>query len=106
MDKLKRGAEMVFVCSPYRGDVEANVERARGYCQQVIRAGKVPFAPHLFFPQFLDDNDPDERFLGLLFGLRFIDHCDEVWVFGKEITQGMSEEIDYAEKLGKAVVRK
>ena len=91
---------MIYVCSPYRGDVAVNTEFAKRCCSEVIRAGKTPFAPHLFFTQFLDDNIPDERERGISCGLEVLSLCSEIWVFGEKITEGMLAEIDYAEQYG------
>ena len=35
---------LIFVSSPYRGDIRANVERAKQYCRYVIEQGHTPFA--------------------------------------------------------------
>ena len=94
---------MIYVCSPFRGDTENNVKFARECCKKVLNAGLIPYAPHLFFPQFLNDNDPIERELGLHAGLSVMRYCDELWVFGETITQGMQAEIEYAHKTGKGV---
>jgi hypothetical protein len=91
---------MVFVCSPYRGDVVANIAFAKRCCLEVIKAGKTPFAPHLYFTQFLDDDIPEERERGINCGLEVLSHCSEIWVFGDKITDGMLAEIDYAEQHG------
>ncbi|MCL1903692.1 MAG: hypothetical protein FWF94_04670 [Oscillospiraceae bacterium] len=63
-------------------------------------AGKVPFAPHLYFTQFLDDGISEERERGINCGLEVLSHCSEIWVFGDKITEGMLAEIDYAEQRG------
>ena len=49
--------------------------------------------------RILDDEIPDERKLGMQAGLSLLWVCDEVWVFGDEITEGMKKEIIFAEKL-------
>ena len=49
----------VFICSPYAGDVSANCEKARRYLRFAIDRGTIPFAPHLLYPQVLDDSDPE-----------------------------------------------
>jgi hypothetical protein len=56
---------IVVVESPYAGEVAANVEYAKLACRDCVARGEVPFASHLFFTLFLDDNDPDERRLGI-----------------------------------------
>lgn len=57
-----------------------------------------PVIPH-FYALVLDDEIPDERKLGMQAGLSLLWVCDEVWVFGDEITEGMKKEIIFAEKL-------
>ena len=74
---------LVYIASPFMGDVEYNISRARGYCRFAISRGCIPIAPHLHFPQFMDDSDRDERELGLFFALVLLCKCDEVWAFGK-----------------------
>ena len=89
----------VFVCSAYRGDVTANVEVARAACREVLRQGDAPFAPHLLYPDVLDDDVPAERTLGMEAGRRWLAASHEVLVVGP-VTAGMREEIATAEALG------
>ena len=91
----------IYVCSPYAGDTKKNVEAARGYCRYVLAEGGIPIAPHLLFPQFMDDNDEDERELGLIFAKLLLKQCDEVWVFGDHISKGMFGECRLAILLNK-----
>lgn len=93
---------MVYVASRYAGDVEKNVVAAIRYCRQVIDAGFMPVASHLMYPRILNDNDPSERELGLMFGLALLRLCDEVWVFGG-VSQGMAQEISEAKRLDKPI---
>ena len=88
----------VFISSPFAGDVQRNIKNARRYCAFAVRSGYIPFAPHLFYPQFLSDGDTEQRELGLFMGMVFLDSCKEVWVFGERISSGMQQEIDRAEK--------
>ena len=46
---------LVFICSPYAGDITHNVENARRYCRFAVAKGYIPIAPHLLFPQFMND---------------------------------------------------
>ena len=89
---------LVYVCSPYSGDIEANTEAARRYCRFAVEKGYIPVAPHLLYPQFLDDTDDDERNLGLFFGNVLMSKCHEVWVFGSRISSGMEAEITRAKR--------
>jgi hypothetical protein len=56
--------------------------------------------PHLYFTRFLDDANPDERAQGMMLGLSWLETCNEVWVFGANISTGMQGEIDRANALG------
>ncbi len=98
-DKNRR---KIYVASRYAGDVDANVSAAVTYCRRVIDEGYMPVASHLLYPQILNDNIPEERELGLLFGLSLLRMCDEVWVFG-EVSQGVAQEIAEAKRLKKQI---
>ena len=93
---LRAFRPIVYICSPYSGDVEANVAAARRYSRFAVDKGYIPIAPHLLFPQFLDDTNPPERELGLFFGHALMSKCAEVWVFGSRISAGMESEIKRA----------
>ena len=89
---------LVYVCSPYAGDVEGNVERARIYCRFAAINNAIPLAPHLLFPQFMNDENPEERELAMFMNMILLDKCSEIWVFGSVISSGMAKEINRAKK--------
>ncbi|MGI6634133.1 MAG: DUF4406 domain-containing protein [Christensenellales bacterium] len=95
----KQYLPLVYIASPFSGDTERNTERAQGYCRFAISKGCIPLAPHLHYPQFMDDSDREQRELGLFFALVLLGKCDELWVFGKP-SDGMSREISKAKKRG------
>ena len=91
---------LVYICSPYAGDIKTNTLAARRYSRYAVERGFIPIAPHLLFTQFLDDAVTEERSLGLLFGNVLMGHCREVWVFGSRISAGMQAEIERALRKG------
>lgn len=93
---LRAFRPIVYICSPFAGDIEANVKAARAYSRFAVESGYIPIAQHLLFPQFLKDSDPKERQLGLFFGNALMSKCSEVWVFGSRISPGMEAEINRA----------
>ena len=93
---LRAFRPIVYICSPFSGDVEGNVANARRYSRFAVDKGYIPIAPHLLFPQFLDDNNSKERELGLFFGNAILSKCAEMWVFGDRISEGMEAEIKRA----------
>lgn len=61
----------VYICSPYRPvgedpetELRKNIDQAKRACRLAVSRGLIPLAPHLYFTQFLDDNDPQERKFG------------------------------------------
>ena len=95
---LRTFRPIVYICSPYAGDVETNVQKARRYCRFAVDKGYIPIAPHLLFTQFLNDDSPKERQLGIFFGNAVMSKCSEVWVFGDRISDGMEAEIKRAKR--------
>ena len=93
---LRAFRPIVYICSPYAGYIETNTAAARRYCRFAVEAGYIPIAPHLLFPQFLNDSDPKERELGLFFGNALLSKCAELFVFGSRISEGMEAEIKRA----------
>lgn len=89
---------LVYICSPFSGDMKRNAAKARRYSRHAVDTGYIPLTPHLLFPQFLDDTDPEERSLGLFFGNVLMDKCSEVWVFGGTVSKGMADEIARAKR--------
>ncbi len=96
--------KVVYICSPYAGNVEANIENARRYCRYAVEAGCMPVAPHLLYPQFMDDGNPCERDAALKFGIVLLSRCAELWWFGNRISSGMRGEIEFAKRKGIPVI--
>lgn len=95
---------LVYICSPLRGDstcsasVEQNISRAHEYCAYAADCGVIPLAPHTIFTHYLDDQRPEQRERGLTMGLELLKRCDEMWIMGGVLSEGMRGEIALAEK--------
>lgn len=103
---IEKPKRRIFVCSPFRGNaqstMEENIEAARQYCRFVLDQGYVPFAPHLLYPQFVNEFDEAERNRGIEAGLALLPSMDFLWVFGRSVgeeTEGMKREIIRAYQL-------
>lgn len=94
---LRAFRPIVYICSPYAGETQSNIKAAQKYSRFAVNKGYIPIAPHLLFPQFMNDADPAERKLGLFFGNALMSKCSEVWVFGERISAGMEAEIKRAQ---------
>lgn len=107
MPTLKDGCtNLIYICSPCRGNVAENLNLAQMYCIYAFSKGYTPIAPHLMFRGLLSDDNPKERERALTIGLQLLSFCSEMWVFGDTITEGMRGEIDYATKHNIKIVYK
>ena len=89
---------LVYICSPFSGDIENNNKRTQAFCRFALDKGNIPLAPHLMFPQFMNDKDEKERELAIFMDIILMGKCQEVWVLGDVISRGMSIEIEKAKK--------
>ena len=96
-ERKARFRPVVYVCSPFSGNTMRNAEDARRYCRFAVDSGFVPFAPHLLFPQFMNDDVSEERKQALFMGIVMLTKCAQLWVFGERISKGMAQEIRKAE---------
>ena len=89
----------IYICSPYRGDIERNTAIARKLMQMALQRGHVPIVPHLLYTQVLDEDDPWQRLVGLNAAETLIECCDEAWIFTPDdvYSDGMLQEIAFIE---------
>ena len=88
----------VYICSPLGGDIKGNLEKVKRYTRYALMCGTAPVVPH-FYALCLNDNDQTEREIGLAAGLGMLWFCDELWVFGQNITEGMKQELQFCKHL-------
>ena len=98
METRNKDSPVVYICSPYSGDVERNTEMARLYSRYAIDNGYVPITPHLWLPSILSEET--ERELAISLDLRLLDLVSELWVCGDTVSEGMTREIDHAAEAG------
>lgn len=97
-DKKAAYLPLVYVCSPYAGDVENNVANAKKYSRFAVENNAIPITPHLLYPQFMDDSNEQEREMAMYFNYVLLGKCTELWVFGGVVSRGMAREINVAKK--------
>ena len=85
---------LVFICSPFAGNIERNTRRARDFCRFAVSENCIPIAPHLLFPQFMEESDPQQRRLGIFFVVPFLmlglPIFDTAFAFIRRIAHGQS----------------
>lgn len=93
--------EKVYIISRYtaatRKERRFNEQVARYFCREIMREGKRPVAPHLFYTQFCNDDIPEERKAGLAFGIKDLDECDSflLVIIDGIISAGMRGELEH-----------
>ena len=98
METRNKDAPVVYIASPYAGDVERNTEMARRYSRYAIERGRIPITPHLWLPGIL--SEATERELAISIDLRLLELAEELWACGNVISEGMKREIAHAMKTG------
>lgn len=100
MECWQAGPKLVYICAPLRGEVEKNIAFARDRAREVFAEGDVPVCPHLLFPPIADPDNPAQDQAAREMGLRLVESCQQVNVYGPIWTEGMWAEINHAERLG------
>lgn len=105
-DKSRKRA---YICSPLSDPQEenfvGNMYAAREYMFYALKTMDLNTrAPHAYLPMLLRDHIPEERVLGLVFGLRLLECCDLMLICGNRVSNGMRGEIERAAELGLMMV--
>ena len=93
----------VIIESPYAGDIETNLSYLRAAMRDCLLRGEAPFASHALYtqPGVLDDNDSNERAMGIQAGFAWRAAADMTVVYTDlGASRGMQYGIDHATNLG------
>lgn len=98
-----RRRKRIYIAAPYaKGDVAENVRRAILAADELLRAGHIPFCPHL--SHFWHLLCPKPRDLWLGYGLEWLAACDALVRLPGE-SEGADAEVEAAQALGIPVHR-
>ena len=87
-----RHRKLVKIESPYRGNTKRNKAYANLAMLDSILKGEAPIATHLLYPEVLNDDDPEERKLGISLGYDWLSAADLVaFYIDFGISAGMRE---------------
>lgn len=96
---------LLYVCSPYRGEIRRNKEYARELTKAALNSGFTPVTVHLYITEVLDDNEPQERKRGMAAGQDILKRCRYILIGTKYgFSEGMKEEITLAALKGLAML--
>jgi hypothetical protein len=95
----------VYIAHALSGDWRGGVLAAKAYAFAAAKAGHLPVAPYVLMDGILDDDDPEERALGMRLDIDQLCACDEIWLCGQTISPGMLAELDVAMACDLTVLR-
>jgi hypothetical protein len=96
---------VAFMAHPVSGDVRENLKKARAWMRWIEDGNNVVVCANWILEcEIWDDADPEQREAGMRRGLAVIERCDEIWLVGPRISEGMRLELEHARKRGLAVV--
>lgn len=97
--------DLLYVCSPYRGDTKRNKEYARKLTRAVLDNGFIPVTVHLYLTEATDDTNPEERVRGMAAGMKILENCKYILIGDRYgISEGMKAEMTFAAVKGKIML--
>lgn len=97
--------DLLYVCSPYRGDTKRNKEYARKLTRAALDNGFIPVTVHLYLTEATDDTNPEERVRGMATGMKILENCKYILVGDRYgISEGMKAELTFAAVKGKIML--
>lgn len=97
--------DLLYVCSPYRGDTKRNKEYARKLTRAALDNGFIPVTVHLYLTEATDDTNPEERVRGIAAGMKILENCKYILVGDRYgISEGMKAELTFAAVKGKIML--
>lgn len=97
--------DLLYVCSPYRGDTKRNKEYARKLTRAALDNGFIPVTVHLYLTEATDDTNPEERVRGMTAGMKILENCKYILIGDRYgISEGMKAEMTFAAVKGKIML--
>lgn len=93
--------KVIYMAHPVSGDVENNIKRAKAWMRWLEENYDVAVcASWILECEIWDDNNPEHRAAGLRRDMAILERCDELWLVGACVSNGMAMERAHAEKRG------
>ena len=97
--------DLLYVCSPYRGDTKRNKEYARKLTREALDNGFIPVTVRLYLTEATDDTNPEERVRGMAAGMKILENCKYILIGDRYgISEGMKAEMTFAAVKGKIML--
>lgn len=92
----------VIIESPYAGEVGENTVYLHACLRHSLAHNEAPFASHGIYPHVLDENNPEDRRLGILAGYEWWEYAERIAFYtDRGWSEGMKNALARAVALGK-----
>ena len=92
---------IVIIESPYAGDIEKNVDYLHRCMMDSINRFEAPFASHMVYPFYLDEDKPEEREDGIQLGFAWLAVAErQVFYIDNGFSEGMMKAFIKGQELG------
>lgn len=96
--------KLIYICAPCGARSRKTLNLPGRKPRRCFCRGMCPVCPHLMFPPFADPGDPAQDQAARDMGLRLVELCQQVNVYGPVLTPGMRAETQRAQDLGIPVI--
>lgn len=99
----------VFIAHPLKDNLSINLAKVKYIVRSIIldpNQDVIPIAPYLYLTECLNDNNSNERAIGILLCKLHLSNCHELWVYGSHISEGVQGEIETATELQIPIIYK
>lgn len=96
--KWSRVKRKIYVCAPFGVDLETELEDVAKYYEFTLQSECVPVGPHALAKMLGCKNEAKIKQMRQA-GMSLIWFCDEIWVFGEQVTESMQEEIGFGRNM-------
>ena len=96
--KWARVKRKIYVCAPLGEELKKELEDAAKYYEFTLQSECVPVGPHALSKMLGCKNKAEIKQMRQA-GMSLIWFCDEIWVFGEQVTESMQEEICFGRNM-------
>lgn len=85
--------KLVYIAHPYSDNPDENLRLALAWVRFAAKQPSiVPIAPWIEYVQTLDNENVREKELGMRLNFAVLERCDEIWLCGPYMSEGMRRE--------------
>ena len=88
----------VYICAPLTNDMVETMAQIRVYVEYALQCGVAPVVPHFYWLCMSPDTTINAEILRSA-SRSLLWYCDEMWIFGDEVTEQMTSDLQFCKDL-------